>query len=228
MALPENPPPLQSKLGQNQGHASPQSEDLDLMALVDAPEVRLLMEVDGVDRVELIAMLDRIKIALATHNAVNPPLDEDRYRPGVGIVLVNQQRQILMAQRCDVEHPAWQMPQGGIELGETPQQAALRELREEIGTNNAAFALEATHWIYYDVPAQLAQRAWAGRWAGQRQKWFLMVFNGKDSEIDLATETPEFRDWCWTSPKTLIALAAPFKRQLYRTVFGQFEAFFQS
>jgi 8-oxo-dGTP pyrophosphatase MutT (NUDIX family) len=228
MGPPENLPPLQAELDHNLGPESPQRDDLDLMALIDAPEVRLLMEVDGVDREELIAMLNRVKVALGTQDVIRPTFDEAHYRPGVGIVLFNEQRQVFMAQRCDVEHPAWQMPQGGIEVGETPREAALRELREEIGTNNATVALEAPHWIYYDVPAKLAQRAWGGRWAGQRQKWFLMAFMGEDSEIDLATENPEFRDWRWTLPQTLIALAPPFKRQLYRTVFGQFDAFFRS
>jgi putative (di)nucleoside polyphosphate hydrolase len=228
MGQPDNSLPSETKLNQKPDSPSQQSDDLDLLSLIDAPEVRLLMAVDGVDREELIAMLGRVRIALATQAVVSPTFDESHYRPGVGIVLINERREIFMAQRSDVEHAAWQMPQGGIEPGETPQQAVLRELREEIGTNNATFALEAAHWIYYDVPTKLAQQAWGGRWAGQRQKWFLMAFQGNDTEIDLATEHPEFRDWQWTSPQTLIALAPPFKRQFYRSVFAQFDAFFRN
>jgi putative (di)nucleoside polyphosphate hydrolase len=228
MDSPKKIPPRQTKTDQNLAPAPPQSDDLDLMGLLDAPEVRLLMEVDGVDREELIAMLNRTKLALGSHDPPGATRDEARYRPGVGILLVNERRQIFIAQRCDVDHPAWQMPQGGIEDGETPQQAALRELKEEIGTDHAAFVIEAPHWIYYDVPAKLAQRAWGGRWIGQRQVWFLMAFKGTDSEINLATEHPEFSAWCWADPKTLIGLAAPFKRQLYEAVFGQFDAFFRS
>jgi putative (di)nucleoside polyphosphate hydrolase len=225
MGSSKNPPPRQTKPDQHLASAPPRRDDIGLMALSDAAEVRLLMQVD---RDELTAVLNRVKPALNNHHSSGSTFDEARYRVGVGIVLVNEQRQVFMAQRRDVEHPVWQMPQGGIEDGETPQQAVLRELREEIGTDNAEITIEAAHWIYYDVPPKLAPRAWGGRWVGERQKWFLMAFKGKDSEIDLATENPSFREWRWTAPQTLISLAPPFRRQVYRSVIGQFDAFFRS
>jgi putative (di)nucleoside polyphosphate hydrolase len=203
------------------------SRDLDLTALLDSPEVRLPMEVDGVDRDELKAMLDSVKVALGNHEQTDQKFDEARYRPGLGMVLVNAQRKIFIAQRNDVAHPAWQMPQGGIEPGEEPREAALRELREEIGTNNVVSAAEASHWIHYDVPARLAKQAWRERWLGQRHRWFLMEFKGGDDEIDLATPVSEFSAWRRSTPQALIGIVAPFKRRLYEAVFAQFDTYFR-
>jgi putative (di)nucleoside polyphosphate hydrolase len=119
------------------------------------------------------------------------------------------------------------MPQGGIDVEETPRQAALRELKEEIGTDRAEIIAESRDWLYYDVPTELARRAWGGQWSGQRQKWFVMLFKGVDSDIDVSREHPEFNAWRWVPVHELSELAVSFKRQLYLNVFGEFPRIFR-
>jgi putative (di)nucleoside polyphosphate hydrolase len=116
-------------------------------------------------------MLEAVSVQIQTSRAAH----EATYRPGVGIVLLNTGNQVFVGRRIDVED-AWQMPQGGIEPGETPREAALRELREEIGTNDVEILAESSRWFYYDVPEEFARKAWNGRWRGQRQKWMVMLF----------------------------------------------------
>jgi putative (di)nucleoside polyphosphate hydrolase len=114
------------------------------------------------------------------------------------------------------------MPQGGIDEGEEPHRAALRELKEEIGTDRAEILAETRGWMRYDLPAEIAGRIWGGRYRGQRQKWFAMRFLGRDEEIDLATEHPEFSDWKWVAPGELPDLIVPFKRPLYVALLEEF------
>jgi putative (di)nucleoside polyphosphate hydrolase len=116
----------------------------------------------------------------------------------------------------------WQMPQGGIDAGETPRQAALRELREEIGTGRAEILAESRGWFHHDVPDEIAHGIMAGRYRGNRQKWFAMRFTGTDAEINLATEHPEFDAWRWVSPEQLPELVAPFMRRLCVDVLAEF------
>jgi putative (di)nucleoside polyphosphate hydrolase len=142
-------------------------------------------------------------------------------------MLLNPRGDIFIGRRTDVQGEAWQMPQGGIDAGETPQQAAIRELKEEIGTNNAEIIAESGRWLAYDVPEEFARKAWGGRWKGQRQKWFVMLFKGADSDIDLAGEHPEFNAWRWVSVNELTELAVSFKRQLYIDVIGEFPTIFR-
>jgi putative (di)nucleoside polyphosphate hydrolase len=145
------------------------------------------------------------------------------YRPAVGIMLLNGWGQVFVARRIDVAAtPAWQMPQGGIDPGETPRQAALRELAEEIGTGNAEIVAESRSWLSYDLPAGLAAAVWGGRYRGQRQKWFAMRFTGRDADIDLATAHPEFDAWRWVMPAELPDLIVSFKRQVYIDVVAEF------
>ena len=145
------------------------------------------------------------------------------YRPAVGIMLLNRRRQVFVARRTDMRAmPAWQMPQGGIDPGETPLEAALRELEEEIGTAKAEFLAESRAWLSYDLPAELACKVWGGRYRGQRQKWFVMRFIGSDADIDLATEHPEFDAWRWAAPEELPQLIVSFKRQLYIDILTEF------
>jgi len=144
------------------------------------------------------------------------------YRQGVGIMLLNPEGRVFVAQRIDFTGDAWQMPQGGIDPGESPLRAALRELKEEIGTDKAVPIAESKAWHSYDLPSELAGRRWKGRYRGQRQKWFLMRFTGRDADIDLATEHPEFRTWKWVGPAELPRLIVPFKRQLYLEVLEEF------
>jgi putative (di)nucleoside polyphosphate hydrolase len=145
------------------------------------------------------------------------------YRRAVGIMLLNRHGQVLVARRVNMPAlPAWQMPQGGIDPGETPIQAAMRELKEEIGTRKAVVVAESRVWLTYDLPVELARSAWGGRYRGQRQKWFAMRFTGIDADIDLATEHPEFDAWRWAAPEELPELIVAFKRQLYIDVVTEF------
>jgi putative (di)nucleoside polyphosphate hydrolase len=146
------------------------------------------------------------------------------YRPGVGIMLLNRSGLVFVGQRRDYPGEAWQMPQGGIDADETPREAALRELKEEIGTDHAEILAESRRWFEYDLPPELQQQVWRGRFRGQRQKWFVMRFQGQDREIDIATHHPEFSAWKWIAPADLPRLIVPFKRQLYREVLEEFKA----
>lgn len=144
------------------------------------------------------------------------------YRPCVGIMLLNRRGQAFVARRIDMPSEAWQMPQGGIDENETPRAAALRELREEIGTDKAEILAESRDWHDYDLPDELIGKLWGGRYRGQRQKWFAMRFTGSDSDIDLATEVPEFLDWKWAELDRLPSLIVPFKRRLYENLVAEF------
>ncbi len=150
------------------------------------------------------------------------PLAERPYRPGVGIMLLNPRGLVLVAQRLDNPADAWQLPQGGIDDGEDPLAAAWREMREEIGTDRAELAAESRRWLTYDLPPELADRVWKGRYRGQRQKWFAFRFLGRDRDVDIATDHPEFRAWKWASMPDLPGLIVPFKRQLYRDLIAEF------
>jgi len=114
------------------------------------------------------------------------------------------------------------MPQGGIDKGEAPEDAALRELREEIGTDNAEIVAESRHWLHYDLPSHLLGKVWKGRYRGQKQRWFALRFMGQDSDIDVATEHPEFDAWRWVELEDVPALVIPFKRDTYRAVVSEF------
>src|SRR5687768_5045371 len=109
------------------------------------------------------------------------------YRPGVGIMLLNADNQVFVARRIDTISEAWQMPQGGIDEGEDPLQAALRELKEETGTDKAVLLRESHDWMTYDLPQALVPKIWGGRYRGQKQKWFAMRFTGQPSDININT-----------------------------------------
>ena len=150
------------------------------------------------------------------------------YRPGVGILLLNCDGLAWVGRRIDMPAglAAWQMPQGGIDKGEEPRQAALRELHEEIGTDKAEILAESQVWLHYDLPGEIIAifgPRWSGKYRGQRQKWFVMRFTGADSDIDPAgTEHPEFDAWKWVAPARLPELIVPFKRQVYLDVLAEF------
>jgi putative (di)nucleoside polyphosphate hydrolase len=146
------------------------------------------------------------------------------YRPAVGIMLLNPAGLAFIGRRIDMPAglAAWQMPQGGIDPGETPRQAAFRELAEEVGTDKAEILAETRGWLHYDLPTDIASRMWGGRWRGQRQKWFLMRFTGGDADINPATDHPEFDAWEWVEPRRLPELIVPFKRPLYCDLLAEF------
>ena len=184
------------------------------------PIVWMVMKSDGVDARELRNLLARVAADLTSGGAdlladADSPLDAScNYRRGVGIMLLNTHGQVFVGKRTDTEADAWQMPQGGIDAREEPRAAALRELKEEIGTNNAQIVAESKVWLRYTLPPELRKR-WNGRWHGQEQKRFVMRFQGADADIDVASDHPEFSAWKWVSVEDLLGLIVSFKRQLY-------------
>jgi putative (di)nucleoside polyphosphate hydrolase len=150
------------------------------------------------------------------------------YRPNVGAVLFNPNGLVFVARRADLpnaEGPAggWQLPQGGIDAGEDPRTAVLRELEEEIGTSRAEVIGEHPEWLTYDLPADLVGIAWRGRYRGQRQRWFALRFTGQDSDVRLDLDPhPEFNAWRWVELAELPELAVPFKRSIYETLARSF------
>lgn len=144
------------------------------------------------------------------------------YRPCVGLLLLNPRAQVFVGRRIDTAD-AWQMPQGGIDPGETPRTAVLREMHEEIGTASAEILAESSVWRHYDLPPALARRIWRGRFRGQAQKWFALRFTGTDADIDLAaTPHVEFDAWQWVAIDRLVELIVPFKRDVYADVVSEF------
>jgi putative (di)nucleoside polyphosphate hydrolase len=137
-------------------------------------------------------------------------------------MLLNRQGMIFVGKRIDQTVEGWQMPQGGIDDGEAPRQAALRELKEEAGTDRAEIVAEMDDWITYDLPAHLVGVAFHGKFRGQRQKWFALRFTGSDSDIDLHAHEPEFSDWKWLALEELPRVIVPFKRDSYAKVIAAF------
>ena len=151
------------------------------------------------------------------------------YRPAAGIMLINGDGKVFVGQRMDSTLEAWQMPQGGIDAGEAPLSAALRELGEETGIAADKVELIATarEELLYDLPAELIGKLWKGRYRGQRQTWFLFRFIGDESDIDIRTEHQEFRAWRWADPADLPAMIVPFKKALYDQVLDHFSEHIQ-
>jgi putative (di)nucleoside polyphosphate hydrolase len=145
------------------------------------------------------------------------------YRPGVGVMLINRDGLVFVAQRIDMPEAAWQMPQGGIDEGEDPREAALRELKEETGTDKAEIIGETRDWLLYDLPPELLDKiSWGRRYRGQKQKWFAMRFTGSDRDIDIGSDKhPEFSEWKWAPAGSLSKIIVPFKRDLYRQVVAE-------
>ena len=148
------------------------------------------------------------------------------YRANVGVMVLNKSNDVFVAQRLEHYANAWQMPQGGIDPGEGPAEAALRELEEETGINSSKVVLiaETQNWIHYELPPDLIPKLWNGKYRGQKQKWFLMRFLGEDTDIDIETEEPEFSAWKWIAPSALPDAIVPFKRDVYVAVLEAFQS----
>ena len=148
--------------------------------------------------------------------------DELPYRPAVGIMLFNQAGLVFVGRRIDQTVEGWQMPQGGIDEGETPAETALRELKEEVGTDKAVILREMDEWLRYDLPRHLLGVALHGRFRGQEQKWLALRFTGKDGDIDIKTAHPEFAACKWVAMDELPGLIVSFKRDTYKKVIAAF------
>ena len=144
------------------------------------------------------------------------------YRPNVGLMLIGPDRRVFVGQRSDTAVAAWQMPQGGVDRGETPVEAACRELEEEVGTTKALLLRESGSWLTYELPKGNARTLWKGRWRGQAQKWFALAFTGSDADINIRTTHPEFSAWKWVRSSELPKLIVPFKRPIYETILREF------
>ncbi len=161
-------------------------------------------------------------------------MDPQSYRPCVGIMLINPQGLVFVGRRKTRRGPdlvaaqyEWQMPQGGINEGEEPYDAALRELREETSVNSVSFLAETSDWLSYDLPSDAEKKSWRGRYRGQKQKWFALKFTGEDSEVDIdapdgGRHKAEFDAWRWERLERLPELIVPFKREVYEAVCAQF------
>lgn len=156
------------------------------------------------------------------------------YRPCVGLAVFNTQGLVFVGRRLggpehvDATH-SWQMPQGGIDEGEDPYEAALRELYEETNIRSIRKLGEVEGWLKYDIPRDIAGQAWKGKYRGQRQKWYALRFTGDESEIDIASpgggHKPEFVEWRWEKLENAPGLIVPFKRQVYEDVVKNFAGF---
>jgi putative (di)nucleoside polyphosphate hydrolase len=146
------------------------------------------------------------------------------YRPGAGVMLLNRDGKVFVAQRLDSTLEAWQMPQGGLDEGEDPEAGALRELEEETGIprDKVEILARCPNTLDYDLPDELVGKMWKGQWRGQRQHWFLLRFLGDDEDVNIETDHPEFRAWKWADPDELPHMIVPFKKVLYEQVLTAF------
>ena len=151
---------------------------------------------------------------------------KERYRRGVGMMIINKKKEIFLGQRFDKDKSAWQMPQGGIDRGEKELAALKREMFEETGIKkDYKIIFKSNKYFYYKLPQFLQKRLWKGRFVGQKQKWFLLEYFGDDKDINIKTEKPEFKKWSWSTKEKMLKLIVPFKRKLYKEIVSEFNEF---
>ena len=161
----------------------------------------------------------RWPLAALEASAAGPPAG---YRPCVGLMLIDPAGACSSASGCGPLPDAWQMPQGGIDRGETPLAGGVARAEEEVGTDRAELLAESRHWYAYDLPPELRPAHWDGRYRGQSQRWFAFRFTGDDADIDLEAHEPEFARWRWASPDEVLGLVVAFKRPVYEAVLAEF------
>ena len=151
----------------------------------------------------------------------------DKYRKCVGMMILNSNKEILVGRRLDHPSGYWQMPQGGIDDDENPEEAVWREMMEEIGTNKAGLIKISNQWINYDIPSEtLKTLPWGHKYIGQTQKWFAFDFLGEDHDINVGTDNPEFSEWKWTRMNSIVDSIVPFKRDVYSKILEEFKDIF--
>jgi len=149
------------------------------------------------------------------------------YRRCVGMMILNNKNNILVGSRLDNPSGYWQMPQGGIDKNEDPEEAVWREMMEEIGTNNATLIKYSLEWLNYNIPENILKNLpWGKKYIGQTQKWFVFRYTGKDSDININTENPEFSKWKWIKHESLVENIVPFKKKLYLKILKEFKNIF--
>ena len=149
--------------------------------------------------------------------------EELPYRLGVGMMLLNKENKVFVGKRIDTRSEAWQMPQGGVDEGENLQEAALRELEEEVGTNKVKLVEISSNWYFYDIPQELISTMWDGKYRGQKQKWFVFRLCTDDSDININTKHPEFCQWKWIDIEQLPEVIVFFKRDIYQSIVDEFK-----
>ena len=145
-------------------------------------------------------------------------------RTGVGIALLNQENKVFVGRRIDNPKNSWQMPQGGVDKNESFIIAAKRELEEETGIKTVKLIKEIDEWLTYNLPPNLLGKIWKGKYRGQKQRWFIMKFYGKNNEININNKNPEFLDWKWISPIDLPKVAVKFKINIYQKMAKELSA----
>jgi putative (di)nucleoside polyphosphate hydrolase len=150
-----------------------------------------------------------------------------QYRRCVGMIILNNIKEILVGRRLDHPSGFWQMPQGGIDENENPEKAVWREMMEEIGTNKAKLLKVSSQWINYDIPSEtLKTLPWGHKYIGQTQKWFAFQFTGEENDINVGTVNPEFSEWKWTKINSIVDEIVPFKRGVYSVILEEFKDIF--
>ncbi len=160
---------------------------------------------------------------MSVNDLLMPTYTKLPYRRGVGMMILNENKQVFVGKRIDTRVDIWQMPQGGIDEDETIKEAALRELKEETNITSVQIISVSRRWFYYDVPEFLIGKLWNGKYRGQKQKWVLFKFTGKEDEININTADAEFEEWKWVDINSLPNLVIDFKKRLYISIVDEFK-----